>query len=243
MSSARRGGRPRVPRVLGTSRAGTWAARTRRDVRRRAPLSDLGPISDDEWSAASDDDPDLHRVTAPTSLGAEIARLAGRTGWAERLGAASVAARWSDIVGEELTGRCEPVRISGGVLVVRAESAVWATQLRYLQVQLAERASSVLGPGSVQEVRIVVGALEGPLDPASGWGQDTGSSAGAADRPDGPLAAEGGRVGHAGGRSAPDQSGTSPWSAGRRSAGRGRGRRGTQPPPPPSAPPPDEPPS
>jgi hypothetical protein len=47
------------------------------------------------------------------------------------------------------------------VLVVRAESPVWATQLRYLTAQLIERADMALGLGSVREVRITVGPLEG----------------------------------------------------------------------------------
>jgi hypothetical protein len=73
-------------------------------------------------------------------------------------------AAWEDIVGTELIAHCEPVRLAGRVLVVRAESPAWATQLRYLTTQLLERTGSVLGAGSVREVRIVVGRLEGRPD-------------------------------------------------------------------------------
>jgi predicted nucleic acid-binding Zn ribbon protein len=65
------------------------------------------------------------------------------------------------MVGEELAAHCEPVRLAGKVLVVRAESPAWATQLRYLTAQLIERAEIALGPGSVREVRVTVGRLEG----------------------------------------------------------------------------------
>jgi hypothetical protein len=210
---ARRGARTqRARRTFGASRTAPdgWASRARRGVRRRAPLEDLGPIADDEWSVAREDDPQLRRVQGPTPLGAELARLAGRTGWAERLGAATLTARWEDVVGPDLVARCTPLRIAGGVLVVAAESAAWATQLRYLHAQLIEQACEVLGPGSVREVRIVVGRVDG-----------SGAAGGTAS-------------GHDGGASgARDGAGT----GGRRSGGRGRGRRQATPPPLPPLPP------
>lgn len=139
----------------------TSAATPKRTRWRRPRPVDSGPIGEDEWAAAGDDEPTLVRVDAPSALGDELGRLMGRPGWAERMGAAQVASRWSEIVGAELAQHCEPVRTAGRVLTVRAESSAWATQLRYFTTHIAEQVDAVLGAGSVREVRIVVGPLEG----------------------------------------------------------------------------------
>ena len=131
-----------------------------RAPRRRRATPELPPTPQD-WTVAEDDEAHLTRVEGPTALAGEVARLTRRAGWAERLGAAQVAAAWVDIVGEELTAHCEPVRLSGRILTVRAASPVWATQLRYLTSQLIERTDAVLGPGSVRDVNVTVGRLEG----------------------------------------------------------------------------------
>jgi len=141
-----------------------------RRPRRRRAAADLPPTPED-WTVADDDEAHLTRVEGPTALAGELARLARRPGWSERLGAARVAAAWPDIVGEELLAHCEPVRLAGRVLVVRAASPVWATQLRYLTLQLIERSEAVLGPGSVRDVNITVGRLgQRTEDPAPDGG-------------------------------------------------------------------------
>lgn len=84
-----------------------------------------------------------------------------RHGWGRRLDGARVHGAWEDIAGPQLARSTEPVRLVGGVLVVRATSAAWATQLRYLAGELLQRANTVLGPGTVERVRVVTGPLQG----------------------------------------------------------------------------------
>ncbi|MBW3601270.1 MAG: DUF721 domain-containing protein [Actinobacteria bacterium] len=100
----------------------------------------------------------------PESLGDLVGELTSARGWASRLRDARVHRRWPQIVGPELAAHVEPVRLHGGVLVVRAESPPWATQVRYLSGQLAERANEILGAGSVRRVNVVVasGGRTGP---------------------------------------------------------------------------------
>jgi hypothetical protein len=141
----------------------------RRPIRRTAPrITDLGPVADDEWVVAVEEEPTLRRVTGPTPLGSEVERLLRRPGWGERLGAGRVAAHWEEIVGTDLASRCEPVRLAGRVLVVRAESAAWATQLRYLSGQLLERLAVVISDATVREIRVIVGRLGEFQDDGSG---------------------------------------------------------------------------
>jgi len=129
-------------------------------LRRRRRPADVPPAPDD-WTVAAGDEPTLTRVEGPTALSGELAKVARRPGWGERLGAVRIWAAWEGMVGAEFAAHCEPVRLAGRILVVRAESPAWATQLRYLTAQLIEQADIALGPGSVREVRVTVGPLEG----------------------------------------------------------------------------------
>jgi hypothetical protein len=126
---------------------------------------DPAPPSDDEWTVEEEDTDGVRRISPPTPVGETLGAFVRRRGWDERLRGATAWSRWEDIVGPDLASRCEPVRVAGGTLLVRAENQVWATQLRYLTTQLLDNANRVLGEGTVKDVRIVVGPLEGaPVD-------------------------------------------------------------------------------
>lgn len=136
----------------------------RRAAQERATF-DPGPPTDDDWVVADPDTDGVRKIGPPTPVGDELARFVQQRGWAERLRGADAWARWDHIVGADLASRCEPVRLAGRTLVVRAESQVWATQLRYLLATLRSNAERELGEGSVREVRVVVGPLEGRTAP------------------------------------------------------------------------------
>jgi predicted nucleic acid-binding Zn ribbon protein len=157
--------RPTTPAgsQLRPRRAGLRAAR-RLAARRRAAGSgaayDPAPPDEDDWVTPDEDTDAVHRVNAPSPLGAALEGYVASRGWGERLRAGRVfrdgRASWAD-----LAQRCEPIRIAGGTLVIRAESQAWATQLRYLTPALLRNAEQVLGPGTVRTIRLVVGPLQG----------------------------------------------------------------------------------
>lgn len=93
----------------------------------------------------------------PLLFGEVVARVVGRRGWQRRLEEARVHAVWPDIAGPQLAAHTEPVRLHGGVLVVRADSTAWATQLRFLTGEVVRRANEALGPDEVRKVTIVTG--------------------------------------------------------------------------------------
>jgi predicted nucleic acid-binding Zn ribbon protein len=62
---------------------------------------------------------------------------------------------WDEIAGPQVAEHVRPVRLHGGVLVVRADSPAWATQVRYLATDLMRRANEVLGDGQVASVTVV----------------------------------------------------------------------------------------
>ena len=106
------------------------------------------------------------RDDEPSQLGAVVRGSVDRRGWGDRLEGAAIVARWEELVGEDVASRCVPVRLVGGLLVVRAESNAWATQVRYLAGEIVRRADEVLRPGLVREVRVTVAGSADP--PASG---------------------------------------------------------------------------
>jgi predicted nucleic acid-binding Zn ribbon protein len=99
--------------------------------------------------------------SAPTPARDAVHSLIEARGWEGRMEAARVHTEWSSIAGEQLALHTEPVRLHGGVLVVRASSSAWATQVRYLSRELVARANAVLGEGQVRQVRLVAGRLAG----------------------------------------------------------------------------------
>lgn len=144
-------------------------ARKRANLQRRRAQQDRSgfdpsPPEDDDWTIAANDSDGLVRITPPTAVGETLHTLIQRRGWDERLRGATAASRWVEIVGEQLADRCEPVRLVRGTLTVRAENQVWATQLRYMLPHLRASAEVVLGDGTVKEVTIVVGHLQGHGD-------------------------------------------------------------------------------
>lgn len=113
-------------------------------------------MSWERWSS-----PDAPRSTPPPkALDDVVDRLASSRGWGKRLRGARIHGHWEEIAGEELARHVQPVRLAGGVLVVRAESAAWATQVSYLTAELAQRANEVLGDGEVTSVTVQLGRPE-----------------------------------------------------------------------------------
>lgn len=124
------------------------------------------------WSGSRGDageSPDAPREgRAPTPLQQLLGDVARRRGWGKRLEGARIHELWREIAGEQLATHTEPVRLHGGVLVLRAESAAWATQVRYLSADLVARANQVLGEGQVASVQVVTGPRTAERPPAPG---------------------------------------------------------------------------
>lgn len=114
---------------------------------------------DEDAAWAVDGGDTLHATRAPSPLGDALRGVVEQRGWTERLRGGAVFARWEELVGPELSRRCEPVRLAGGLLVVRVESAIWAAELAYLVGEVLAGAAKAIGPGLVCDVRIVVGPV------------------------------------------------------------------------------------
>lgn len=113
------------------------------------------PGDDDYTVPADEDEVTLQVAAAPETVGSVLDQILQRADFGERLRGARLEQRWADIVGEDLARHCTPVRLAGRILVLRAESQTWATQLRYLTGEIRQRIEDELGEGRIDQIRIV----------------------------------------------------------------------------------------
>ena len=91
----------------------------------------------------------------PQLFGEVVGRLLAERGWTKEVSVGGVIGRWREVVGEEIAAHATPLTFDDGVLVVRAGSTAWATQLEFLRPSLLGRIAEELGQGVVEELRIV----------------------------------------------------------------------------------------
>ncbi|MGI9623431.1 MAG: DciA family protein [Acidimicrobiales bacterium] len=94
------------------------------------------------WEPLPDNSSEPRRLY--DSLDRLLDRLSGTSMSATEL----VMTRWADVVGEDAAAATTPVKIHDGVLTVRVEDPVWATQLSWLEPQIVARVSDLLAAGS-----------------------------------------------------------------------------------------------
>jgi len=102
------------------------------------------------------------RSSEPQGIGSVLEELGRGRRLAAGLALGRLARRWREVVGERLADESAPLRLDGGLLLVRVSSAAWATQVRFLADAVAKEANSVLGSQVVRTVKVVVG--EGVAD-------------------------------------------------------------------------------
>jgi predicted nucleic acid-binding Zn ribbon protein len=97
----------------------------------------------------------------PKPLGSGLDRLVVERGWQVDVAVGGVMGRWPRVVGRDVAAHCSPVTFGEGVLVVRADSTAWATQVRLLVPTLLRRLGEELGEGVVEQVQV-----QGPSAPS-----------------------------------------------------------------------------
>lgn len=94
----------------------------------------------------------------PKPMGDLLEILIKGRGWGERMALGRLREAWATVVGEQVAGHSEPVRLARGVLTVRADPGAWANELMMLSSSLAAKAHAYLDGPPVKEVRVVTGA-------------------------------------------------------------------------------------
>jgi len=102
----------------------------------------------------------------PVSIGDAAALVGDELGLAEPRSFTRLVDSWNDVVGDAIAQHSRPRGVRNGVLEVAVDAPAWATPLRYLEADLVDRASRLLGPGVVSAVRISVdlGPAETPSE-------------------------------------------------------------------------------
>ncbi len=96
----------------------------------------------------------------PQPLSTALDGLLADQGWRLAAKVGSVFGRWDQLVGAEVAAHTRPDRFADGELVVVADSAAWATQVRLLAATLVRRLNEDLGHGTITRV-----AVRGPAPP------------------------------------------------------------------------------
>ena len=89
----------------------------------------------------------------PIRIGGTLSALARGWGFENPAETARIFSAWGQIVGPEVAARCRPSSLKGGVLKVRTESAVWASEVRYLSADVIRRINTELGKEIVREIK------------------------------------------------------------------------------------------
>jgi len=92
----------------------------------------------------------------PVSIGDAAALVGDELGLAEPRSFARLVDGWNDVVGDAIAHHSRPRGVRNGTLEIIVDAPAWATHLRYLEADLVERASRLVGPGVVSGVRVSV---------------------------------------------------------------------------------------
>lgn len=90
----------------------------------------------------------------PSRLMAVADVLAIRGNWGPHLKLAQLEYHWDEVVGPGIAAHSRPAEYADGVLTIRAESTVWATQLTYLIPQLQAKIAERLVGLPVERVQV-----------------------------------------------------------------------------------------
>lgn len=104
----------------------------------------------------------------PQLLSDVLAHLLRERDWVADVSVGGVIGRWRQVVGDQVADHCEPETFEDKVLVVRADSTAWATQVRLLVPRLLERLAQEVGEGVVESVTVL-----GPAGPSFRRGKRT----------------------------------------------------------------------
>ncbi|WP_300605306.1 DUF721 domain-containing protein [Trebonia sp.] len=140
--------------ALALARADAWA----RGERPQGPAGFGGTGGSPERGVPGGSSPrgdaERPRREDPQPLGTALGGLLSARGWRQRAAVGGVFGGWAEIVGPQLAAHTRPESFADGELVVSADSAAWATQVRLLAPQLLRRLAEELGAGTVRRVRV-----------------------------------------------------------------------------------------
>jgi predicted nucleic acid-binding Zn ribbon protein len=96
------------------------------------------------------------RAPEPVSLRDAVAAVGKELGMPPPTELSALVDAWPEIVGDAVASHASVRSVRDGVCTVEVDEPGWATQLRYAERQVVERAAACCGAGVVTSVRVVV---------------------------------------------------------------------------------------
>lgn len=90
----------------------------------------------------------------PTGLSSTVQAFAQQQGWGTPLRLARMSQQWEHVVGSTIAANTSVGELRDGVLIIRAKTPVWATQLLYLLPTITQRVQKWLAPTKVVRIEI-----------------------------------------------------------------------------------------
>jgi predicted nucleic acid-binding Zn ribbon protein len=94
-------------------------------------------------------------------VGDSIDEVLGERGWQQVSALATLQATWPEVVGADLADHLTVESLDDRVLLVRADSTAWATQVELMLPVLTEQVQGAVGAEAVRSVRV-----RGPQGPS-----------------------------------------------------------------------------
>jgi predicted nucleic acid-binding Zn ribbon protein len=94
----------------------------------------------------------------PVPIADVLATVRAEYGLPESDAFVALAKRWSEVVGPEVVAHARLESVRDGTASIVADGPIWATQLRYLENEICDRANALVGADTVRSVRVRVGA-------------------------------------------------------------------------------------
>ena len=101
------------------------------------------------------------RSDDPVSLADALARVQAELGLPESSALRALTDRWEELVGPDVAAHARLDAVRDGTAAIVVDSPLWASQLRYLEGDIVDRANALVGAGIVRGIRVRV-------DPAAG---------------------------------------------------------------------------
>jgi predicted nucleic acid-binding Zn ribbon protein len=92
----------------------------------------------------------------PVSIGDALARVQAELGLPRSDALRALTNRWADVVGRDVAAHARLDALRDGMAAIVVDSPLWASQLRYLERDIVDRANALVGSGIVTGIRVRV---------------------------------------------------------------------------------------
>ena len=93
----------------------------------------------------------------PTPVGEALQAYLKKSGLEEKLEEAGAVPEWAEKVGPAIAAVTEPLRTSGGVMVVAVRSSAWLSELKLMEREILRRLNEGREKGRIKGIRFVMG--------------------------------------------------------------------------------------